>query len=76
MTTIPSTRFSKTNWLNFHYDHCSELAKNTFETILIGDSVVAELSRYQNVWEKFLKAPKSLELWCRRRQNSTCFMIT
>ena len=48
------------NWLNFHYDHCSNLAKNTFETIIIGDSIVAGLSRYQNVRDKFLKPLKAL----------------
>ena len=60
MTTIPSTRFLKMNWRNFHYNHCSKLAKNTFETILIGDSIVAWLTRYENVWEKFLKLLKAL----------------
>ena len=56
MTTTPSTKFSKMNLLNFHYNHYSKLSKNTFETILIGDSIVAGLSRYQNVWDKPLKA--------------------
>ena len=60
MTRSPSTKFSKMNWLNFHYDHCSKLAKNTFETIIIGDSIVAGLSRYQNVRDKFLKPLKTL----------------
>ena len=60
MTTTPSTRFSKKNWLNFHHNHCSKLAKYTFETILIGDSIVAGLSRYQNVWNKFLNPLKAL----------------
>ena len=68
-------RFSKKNWLNFHHNHCSKLAKYTFEAILIGDSIVAGLSRYQNVWVKFLKPLKALNcgiggdtiehvLWC------------
>ena len=60
MTTTPSARFSKKNWLNFHHNHCSKLATYTFETILIGDSIVAGLSRYQNVWDKFLKPLKAL----------------
>ena len=47
------------NWLNFHYDHCSKLAENTFETILIGDSIVAGFSRSQNVWDKFLNPLKA-----------------
>ena len=60
MATSPATKFSKMNWLNFHYDHCSKLVKNTFETIIIGDSIVAGLSRYQNVRDKFLKPLKTL----------------
>ena len=48
------------NWLNFHHNHCSKLAKNTFEIMLIGDSIEAGLSRYQNVWDKFLKPLKAL----------------
>ena len=59
MTTTPSTRFSNKNWLNFHHNHSSKLAKYTFETILIGDLIVAGLSRYQNVWDKFLKPLKA-----------------
>ena len=48
------------NWLNFRHNHCSKLAKNTFETILFGDLIVAGLSRMQNVWGKFLKPLKAL----------------
>ena len=48
------------NWLNFHHNHCSKLTANTFETILTGDSTVAGLSQYQNVWDKFLKPLKGL----------------
>ena len=44
MTATPSTRFSRMNWLYFHHNHCSKLAENTFETILMGDSAVAGLS--------------------------------
>ena len=60
MTITPSTRFSKKNWLKFHHNHCSKLAKYTFETILTGDSIVAGLSRYQNIWDMFLKSLKAL----------------
>ena len=47
------------NWLNFHHNHYFKLTKNTFETIFIGDIIVPGLSRYQNVWEKFLKHLKA-----------------
>ena len=50
MTTTPSARFSKPNWLDLHLKHCSSLTNNKFGTILIGDLIVAVLSRYQNTW--------------------------
>ena len=59
MTTTPSMKFSAKNRLNCHHNHCSKLAKNTFKTILIGDSIVAGLSQYQNIWDKFLKPLKA-----------------
>ena len=48
------------NWMKFHHNHCPKLAKNTFETIPIGDSTIAGLTRNQNVWGKFLKPLKAL----------------
>ena len=45
MKTIPSARFSKTN-----LKHCSFLTNDKCGTILIRDSIVARLSRYQNIW--------------------------
>ena len=50
MTTIPSARFSKPNWLELYLKYCSFLTNNKCETILIGDLIVAGLSRYQNIW--------------------------
>ena len=55
MTAIPLSRFFKTNWLNSHCNQCSKLSRNYYETIIIGDSIVAGLSRYQSVWAKFFK---------------------
>ena len=45
MKTIPSARFSKTN-----LKHCSFLTNDKCGTILIRDSIVARLRRYQNIW--------------------------
>ena len=55
MMTIPLSRFFKTNWLNFHRNQFSKLTKNYYETKIIGDSIAAGLSRYQNVWVKFMQ---------------------
>ena len=60
MTTNPSMRLSKTNWLNFHRHHCSSLITNRFKTIIIGDSIAAWINRYRSVWTKYLEPLKTL----------------
>ena len=60
MATIPSMRSSKTDWLNFHCHHCSNLITNRFKTIIIGDSIAAGLNRYRSVWTKYLEPLKTL----------------
>ena len=55
MTAIPTARQSKTNWMNTHLKHCSRLNNESFNTILIGDSLIAGLTRYNKVWNKFSK---------------------
>ena len=60
MTAIPSMRFSKINWLNFHRHHCSSLITNCFNTIIIGDSIAAGLNRYGGVCTKYLEPLKTL----------------
>ena len=57
MTTIPSMRFSKTNWLNFHRHHCSSLITNCFNTIIIENSIAAGLKTFCT---KYLKPLKTL----------------
>ena len=53
-------RFFKTSWLNFHHNQCSKLSRNYHEAIIIGDLIAASLSRYQNVWAKFLQPLRAL----------------
>ena len=60
MTTVPSMRFSKTNWLNFHPQQCSSLIKNRFNTIIIGDSIAVGLNRHRSVCTKHLEPLKAL----------------
>ena len=52
MTTIPSARFSKPNWLELHLKHCSFLTNDKYITFLSGVPRVAGLSRYQNIWNR------------------------
>ena len=53
MTTIPTERFNKLNWFRLHNHHCTVTEKSNATTLLIGDSIVAGLSRYPNVWKKY-----------------------
>ena len=41
--------------MNTHVKHCSRLNDKSFDTILIGDSLIAGLARYSKFWNKFLK---------------------
>ena len=52
MTTILSARFSKPNCLELHVKHFSFLTNGKCGTILIRNSIVAGLSRYQNIWNR------------------------
>ena len=56
MTVIPTARQSKTNWMNTHPRHCSKFNNKSFDTILIDDSLIAGLTCYSKVWNKFFKA--------------------
>ena len=60
MTTIPTMRFSKTNWLIFHRHHYSCLIANCFNTIIIRDSTPARLNRYRSVCTMYLEPLKTL----------------
>ena len=60
MTTIPSMRFSKINWLNFHHHHCSNLITSRLYTIIIWESTAAGLNRYGSVCMKYLEPLKTL----------------
>ena len=52
-TTYPTGRFYKNAWLNKHNRHVALLkAKSNTSTVVIGDSIVAGLMRYRNVWDK------------------------
>ena len=63
MTTIPSLRFFKTNWLNSHRNQLSKLTRDYDETMTTGDTKTAGLSRYQSVWAKFFQPLKALNCW-------------
>ena len=57
LRTQPSTpvpRFQKDGWRKEHGRHTQELKSNkSLQTILLGDSLIKGLSRYNDIWENF-----------------------
>ena len=51
MASIPSKRFNNYNWLKIHHNHCFHVNHDNINSIIIGDSIVAGLTRYGNVWK-------------------------
>ena len=54
MAVIPRECFYKSNWVEYHRNHCFKVKDLKPNTILPEDSIVAGLSRYKNVWSKYL----------------------
>ena len=52
MVLIPTGRFYKSNWVEYHRSHCFNVKDSKSDTLLLGDSVVTGLSRYPNVWNE------------------------
>ena len=50
MASIPSERFYNNNWLKIHKNHCFQVKQENINSIIIGDSIVAGLTRYTNIW--------------------------
>ena len=55
MATIPLARPFKAKWFQMHREHCFLLNSKSFKSILIGDSLMAELHRYSKIWNNFFK---------------------
>ena len=73
MALIPAERFYKSNWIEYHRNHSSMIKDTKLDTLLLGDSLVAGLSRYPNVWNEYF-APIERRQW--RRSLRKCFMAS
>ena len=58
---IPTEPLYKSNWIEYHRNHCmiKDAKPNTF---LLGDSIVAGLSRYPNVWNEYFAPINAMNL--------------
>ena len=50
MASIPSKRFYNNNWFKIHQNHCFKVKQENMNSIIIGDSILAGLTRYSNIW--------------------------
>ena len=53
--TTPSGRDNKSGWYDIHQKHVNLSLNSKTILVLIGDSIVAGLSRYANIWRSFFK---------------------
>ena len=56
MASIPSKRINNNKWYKIHCNYCFHVNHDDIKSIIIGDSFVAGLTRYNNVWKNFLVA--------------------
>ena len=60
MSTTPLPRSHKLNWLNTHHKLCNDILFSNYSTLLIGDSLIAGLSRYPEIWKKYFQQLNTL----------------
>ena len=70
LSATPTKRSQKMHWLFNHKNYVQQLTYTHFDTIIIGDSIAAGLSRYSNIWETFFKESLNLGIGGDRTQHS------
>ena len=62
MALIPTEHSYKSNWVEYHCNHCFKIKESKLNTLLLGDSIIAGLSRYPNVWNEYFAQINKLNL--------------
>ena len=57
--------FSKSSWIECHRNYCLKMKVTNPNTLLLGDSIIAGLARYQNVWKKYFVSLNAMNLCIR-----------
>ena len=60
MPIAPLPRLSNVKWLNFQNELCNNMTIGDYSTLSIGDSIIADLSRYSNIWKRYFKSLNAL----------------
>ena len=62
MALIPTERFYNFNWVEYHRNHYCIIKDSKSISLLLGDSIVAGVSRYANAWNQYLAPINALDL--------------
>ena len=65
MALIPTECFNKSKWIEYHRNHCVIIKNAKPNTLLLGDSIVAGLSRYLDIWNEYFAMINVLNLGIR-----------
>ena len=52
-TNSPKCRSEKVGWLEIYQNQCNLSKKSNTEYLLIGDSIIKNLSYYPNIWQHY-----------------------
>ena len=62
MALIARGRFNKSSWIECHRNHCLTIKVINPNALLLGDSIIAGLARYQIVWKKYFGSLSAMNL--------------
>ena len=54
--------FNKSSCIEGHHNHCLTIKVTNPNKLLLGDSIVAGLGRYQAVWKKYFESLNTMNL--------------
>ena len=57
---IPTSRNGKPGWYNQFIEHKFLLSHSSSKILLIGDSIISNLSRYPDIWERYFISHRTL----------------
>ena len=66
-------RFSKSSWIECHHNHCLKMKVTNPNKLLLGDSIITALARYQNVWKKYFASLNAIIV---TRNGKSPFLVT
>ena len=67
--SLPASRDNKTGWHKLHQKFAKKAYTTSSEILLLGDSIIRGLTRYENVWENYFPSAINLGIGGDKTQN-------